>query len=126
MTFFVPTLSQGWLERAYLWLRRWAWVPIGFIILVVGFFLGGFALPTSDKNRRNPFRQIKNAIDRNNQEIDAEVCEAEIRRKEELKRIEREYQREIKALDGEQQKKYEYYKRNPQKLAAWLTRLAQD
>jgi hypothetical protein len=100
-------------------------VPIAVIILILGFILGGF-LVRRRKGRRivDPISDIKTAVEENNRKIDAEIMAAQIERDRELAEIEQKYKETLAALDDDQRERAERYRRNPKRLARWLTGLA--
>jgi len=115
-----------WWIKAWNWFRKWGWVPMGFLLLVLGFVGGGalFGRRREDGKRATPVDNIKDAIDRNNEEIDAEIEQARQQHVAEVVRIEREHQEAVAALDEEQERKRQELRRNPKKLAKWLTELS--
>ena len=121
----LKTDFMAWWEKAIVWFRRWGWVPIAIIILILGFILGGF-LVRRRKGRRivDPISDIKTAVEENNRKIDAEIMAAQIERDRELAEIDQKYKETLAALDDDQRERAERYRRNPKRLARWLTGLA--
>lgn len=115
-----------WWTKAWNWFRKWGWVPVGFVLLLLGFLCGGaiFGRRREDGRRATPVDNIKDAIDRNNEEIDAEIEQARQEHIADIVRVEREHQAAIDELNEEQEQKRQELRRNPKKLAKWLTDLS--
>jgi hypothetical protein len=116
-----------WWTRAWTWFRRWGWIPAAVILAILAFVLGGFLFRRREDGKiLDPLTDIKDAVDRNNRKIDGEILEAEHRREEAIERIEAEHRAQIEKLDEQQQERRRELRRNPKKLARWLTRLATE
>jgi hypothetical protein len=121
----LKTDFMAWWERAIIWFRRWGWVPIAVVLLILGFILGGFLMRRRKGGRvSDPLSDIRNAVDENNLKIDAEIAEAQIERDRQLAKIEEKHRETLAALDEDQKKRAEQYRRNPRRLSRWLTGLA--
>jgi flagellar biosynthesis/type III secretory pathway M-ring protein FliF/YscJ len=118
-------IELPWWKRTWLWLRRWGWVPFGFVLLVLGFLVGGFVFRRrEDGKMADPLSDIKEAVQRNNEQIDAEIAAAETVRDEQIRRIEEEHQEQIATLTEDQEQRRQQLRRNPRRMARWLTNLA--
>jgi Sec-independent protein translocase protein TatA len=115
-----------WWTKAWLWFRRWGWVPIAVLLVIVAFVVGGFLLRKNGKIVINPLRDIRKAIDENNRRIDAELVQAEYDKEAEIARIEKEHADTIAKLDADQQARREELRANPRRLARWLTNLTDE
>jgi Skp family chaperone for outer membrane proteins len=62
----------------------------------------------------------------NNREIDIDVERARQAHVDEVQRIEREHAAALEQLNEDQERRRQQLRRNPKKLAKWLTRLAQN
>jgi hypothetical protein len=114
-----------WWTRVWTWFRRWGWIPAAVILAVLAFVLGGFLFRRREDGRiLDPLTDIKDAVDRNNRHIDGEILEAEHQREEAIERIEAEHREQLEKLDEDQQRRRTELRRNPKKLARWLTNLA--
>jgi Sec-independent protein translocase protein TatA len=115
-----------WWTKAWLWFRRWGWVPIAILLVVVAFIVGGFLFRKNGKIVINPLRDIRKAIDENNRRIDAELIQAEYDKEAEIARIEKKHADTIAKLDEDQQARREELRANPRRLARWLTNLTDE
>jgi len=114
-----------WWKKTWLWLKKWGWVPVGFVILVVGFILGGFIFKKrEDGTIIDPLSDLNEAINRNNEQINSELTHARDVRDQEVQRIETEYKTQIEQLNETQRNQYNEMRQNPKKAAKWLTNLA--
>jgi len=113
-----------WWTKAWNWFRKWGWVPLGFLVIVIVFILGGAIIRRRDGKVINPLTDIRDAMQRHNDEVDAEVEAARQEHIAKVIEIEREYQEQIDQLNEEQEKRRQELRRNPKKLANWLTSLA--
>jgi hypothetical protein len=121
----LSSYDLSWWKRAWLWLRRWGWVPLGFILLVLGFVAGGFIFRRKpDGTIKDPLSDIKDAVRRHDDQVDVELREAQRQKEEQIRQIEQEHAAEIAKLTAEQEAKRDELRRNPKKLARWLTNLA--
>lgn len=116
-----------WWTKAWLWFRRWGWVPVAVLLTLIAFIIGGFLFRRSNGTIAvNPLRDIREAIDKNNRRIDAEVLQAEFVRESEIARIESEHAATIAKLNADQQQRREELRSNPRRLAQWLTKLTNE
>jgi hypothetical protein len=114
-----------WWTRVWTWFRRWGWIPVAVILAILAFVLGGFLFRRRpDGKILDPLSDIKDAVDRNNRRIDGEILEAEHQREEAIERIEAQHREQLERLDEDQQKRRVALRRDPKKLARWLTSLA--
>ena len=114
----------SWWAKASIWFRKWGWVPLGFILLVLGFVMGGAVFRRREGKVITPLDDIKEKVAENNQRIDAEIEQARQVHVAEVQRIEREHAAELQQLNEEQQERRQELRTNPKKLAKWLTSLA--
>jgi len=114
-----------WWTKAWNWFRKWGWVPIGFLLILLGFILGGALFRRRDGRVITPLTDIRDAVQRNDEEINAEVESARQDHVTKVIEIERQYQEQIGQLSEEQEVRRQELRRNPKKLARWLTGLAQ-
>ena len=113
-----------WWTKAWNWFRKWGWVPLGFLLVLLGFIVGGALFRRRDGKVITPLEDIRDAVKRHDEEVDAEI---EVARQGHVARvieIEREYQAQIDQLNEEQEQRRQELRRNPKKLASWLTGLA--
>ena len=113
-----------WWTKAYNWFRKWGWVPLGFILLLLGFVFGGALFRRRDGKVVMPFEDIREKVAENNQRIDNEIEQARQAHIAEVQRIEREHAAELQKLSEDQERRRHELRRNPKKLAKWLTHLA--
>jgi Skp family chaperone for outer membrane proteins len=118
-------IDLSWWTRAVVWFRRWGWIPVAVLIAVLAFAAGGFIFRRrKDGKVMDPLSDIREAVVRNNQKIDAELQAEAIERDRRIASIEQEHAATIAALDEDQKKRAQQYRRNPDQLARWLTGLA--
>jgi hypothetical protein len=116
-----------WWTKAWLWFRRWGWVPVAVLLTLIAFIIGGFLFRRDNGTIAvNPLRDIKKAVDKNNRRIDAELVQAEFERESEIARIENEHAATIAKLSADQQQRREELRSNPRRLAQWLTKLTNE
>jgi len=114
-----------WWTKAYNWFRKWGWVPLGFVLLLLGFIFGGALFRRRpDGKVITPFKDIKDKVDENNKQIDEEIEQARQAHVAEVQRIEREHAAELEKLDEDQERRRQELRRDPKKLSRWLTGLA--
>ena len=118
-TFVVP-----WWTKAWNWFRKWGWVPLGFLFLLIVFILGGAIFRRRDGKVITPLKDIQDSVKRHNEEVDAEIAAAQQVHVDQVIKIERQYQDQIDQLTEAQQAQRQELRRNPKKLASWLTGLA--
>jgi len=114
-----------WWTKAYHWFRKWGWIPLGFILLVLGFIFGGALFRRREDGKvADPLSDIREAVKRNDEQIDAEIEQARQAHVAEVQRIEREHADQLRELSEDQERRRQELRRNPKKLASWLTGLA--
>lgn len=113
-----------WWTKAWNWFRKWGWVPLGFLLLLIGFIVGGALFRRRDGKVITPLTDIRDAVQRHDEEVDAEIETARQAHVVKVIEIERQYQEQIDQLNEEQQVRRQELRRNPKKLASWLTGLA--
>ncbi len=117
--------EPAWWTKAYHWLRKWGWIPLGFILLVLGFIFGGALFRRREDGKIvDPLSDIKEAVKRNDEQIDAEIEVARQNHVAEVQRIEREHSEQLEQLSEDQERRRQLLRRNPKRLASWLTGLA--
>ena len=106
--------------------RRWGWIPVGLLLVFLGFVAGGALFRRRDDHGRmpNPIRDLQKAIEENNQRIDAEIAVAALEHSNSIRRIEAEHADTIAQLTKDQRRRYDELRSNPTRCAKWLTRLA--
>lgn len=118
-------IDLSWWERAVIWFRRWGWIPVAIVIAILAFAAGGFIFRRrKDGKVMDPLSDIREAVERNNQKIDAELQEAAYVRDQRIAEIEQQHAETIRNLTEDQKKRAEQYRRNPERMAKWLTGLA--
>lgn len=113
-----------WWTKAWNWFRKWGWIPAGFVILVLGFVLGGVLFRRRDGKVITPLDDIREAVRQHDEEVDAEIEAARQAHVDEVIRIEREHQEQLDKLTEDQERRRQEYRKNPKRLARWLTGLA--
>ena len=113
-----------WWTKAWNWFRKWGWIPLGFLLILVGFIVGGALFRRRDGKVITPLDDIRDAMQRHNDEIDTEVEVARQVHIERVIEIERDHQEQIDQLNEEQEQRRQELRLNPKKLASWLTSLA--
>jgi hypothetical protein len=114
-----------WWTKAYVWFRRWGWIPLGVIFLVLSFVLGGFLLRRrEDGTVVGPISDLHQKIADNNKALDSEVEGLRRAHEAEVIRIEREHEQALQNLSEDQERRRQELRRDPKKLASWLTGLA--
>lgn len=113
-----------WWTKAWNWFRKWGWVPIGFLLILLGFILGGALFRRRDGKVITPLTDIRNAVQRHDEEVKVEIEAARQAHVAKVIEIEREHQEQIGQLNEEQEQRRQELRRNPKKLARWLTGLA--
>jgi hypothetical protein len=114
-----------WWTRAWNWFRKWGWVPLGLLFLLIVFILGGAVIRRREDGRvLTPLDDIKDALERHDAEVAIEVEKERQRHVAEVVRIEREHQAQIDKLTEDQERRRQELRQNPKKLARWLTALA--
>ncbi|MHC4121585.1 MAG: hypothetical protein ACYSWO_29280 [Planctomycetota bacterium] len=117
---------QPWWTKAYNWFRKWGWVPLGFVLLLLSFIFGGALFNRRDGKIVSPLDDIREKVVENNREIDIDIERARQAHIDEVQRIEREHAAALEQLNEDQERRRQQLRRNPKKLAKWLTRLAQN
>ena len=115
-----------WWTKIYNWFRKWGWVPLGFILLILGFIFGGAIFRRRDGKIIMPLDDIREKVDENNKQIDAEIEQARQAHVAEVQRIEREHAAELEKLSADQERRRQELRKDPKKLAQWLTNLARN
>lgn len=119
-------IDLSWWERAVVWFRRWGWIPVAIVIAILAFAAGGFIFRRrKDGKVMDPLSDVLEAVERNNHKIDAELQEAAYVRDQRIAEIEQQHAETIRNLTEDQKKRAEQYRRNPERMARWLTGLAQ-
>lgn len=114
-----------WWTKAYNWFRKWGWVPLGFILVVFAFILGGALFRRREDGKiLDPLSDIRESIKTNNEQIDAEIEQAREVHVSQVQQIEQEHAAELEKLDDDQERRRQKLRKNPKKLARWLTGLA--
>lgn len=114
-----------WWTKAWLWFRRWGWVPLAIILLILGFALGGFIFRRRQDGRiLDPISDLRQKITDNNKVLDKETEDLRRAHEAEIIRIEREHEQVLQKLTQEQENRRQELRCNPKKLASWLTNLA--
>lgn len=117
--------SLPWWTKAYNWFRKWGWIPLGVIFLVLSFVLGGFLLKRRQDGRvLDPVSDLRQKIADNNKKIDQETEDLRRAHEAEVIKIEREHEQLLQKLSQDQENRHQELRRNPKKLAKWLTGLA--
>lgn len=114
----------SWWTKAYIWFRKWGWVPFGFVLILLGFIFGGAIFRRRDGKIISPLEDIREKVEENNREIDIDIERAREAHVVEVQRIEREHAAQVQELTEDQERRRKELRRNPKKLARWLTRLA--
>lgn len=96
---------------------KYWWVPIAAVVAVLSAIL---------LFRKKPLAELPIKIAKNADRIDEKKAKIDLERREKCAELEIEYQETIKRLDEKAAKKVERYKRNPDKLARTLERLARQ
>lgn len=114
-----------WWTKAWMWFRRWGWIPLGILFLLVSFILGGFLLNRREDGRVvGPVSDLRQKIADNNKALDSEVENLRRAHEAEVIKIEREHEQALQNLSEDQEKRRQELRRDPKKLARWLTGLA--
>lgn len=114
-----------WWTKAYNWFRKWGWVPLGFILVVLAFVCGGALFRRREDGKvLDPLSDIRESIKTNNEQIDAEVEQARQVHVAQVQQIEREHAAELESLNEDQDRRRQELRKEPKKLARWLTGLA--
>ena len=114
-----------WWTKALNWFRKWGWIPLGVIFLVLSFVLGGFLLKRRQDGRvLDPVSDLRQKIADNNKKIDQETEDLRRAHEAEVIKIEREHEQLLQKLSQDQENRRQELRRNPKKLAKWLTGLA--
>lgn len=114
-----------WWTKAYNWFRKWGWIPLGVVFLVLSFALGGFLLKRrQDGGVLDPVSDLRQKIADNNKAIDQETENLRRAHEAEVIKIEREHEQLLQKLTQDQENRRQELRRNPKKLAKWLTGLA--
>lgn len=114
-----------WWTRAYMWFRRWGWIPLGIIFLALSFILGGFLLRRrEDGTVVGPISDLHQKIADNNKALDSEVESLRRAHEAEVIKIEREHEQALQNLSEDQERRRQELRKDPKKLARWLTGLA--
>jgi len=114
-----------WWTKIYNWFRKWGWVPLGFILLLLGFIFGGVLFRRREDGKiADPLSDIREAVKRNDEQINEEVEQARQIHIAEVQRIEREHAVQLEKLSEDQERRRQELRKNPKKLASWLTGLA--
>lgn len=120
----IPFILPWW-TKAYNWFRKWGWIPLGVIFLVLSFVLGGFLFRRrEDGTVLDPISDLRGKISDNNKAIDQETEALRRAHEAEVIRIEREHEQLLQKLSQDQENRRQELRRNPKKLAKWLTGLA--
>jgi hypothetical protein len=120
-----PEVDLPWWEQGLIWFRRWGWIPVAIVVAILAFAAGGFIFRRrKDGKVMDPLSDIREAVERNNKKIDTELQEAAYARDERIAEIEEEHAETIRTLTEDQKKRAESYRRNPERMARWLTNLA--
>lgn len=118
-------IDLPWWTKAVIWFRRWGWIPVAIVIAILAFIAGGFIFRRRKDGRvMDPLSDIREAVERNNQKIDVELQEAAIVRDQRVAEIEQQHAETLAKLDEDQKRRAETYRRNPDRLAKWLTDLS--
>jgi hypothetical protein len=114
-----------WWTKAYMWFRRWGWIPLGVVFIVLSFVLGGFLLRRrEDGGVLDPVSDLRGKIADNNKALDSELEGLRQAHEAEVVKIEREHEQALQNLSEDQENRRQELRRNPKKLAKWLTGLA--
>ena len=113
-----------WWTKTYNWLRKWGWIPLGFVLILLGFIFGGALFRRRDGKVITPLDDIRKSVEENNKKIDAEVEQARQAHVAEVQRIEREHAAQLEKLSEDQERRRQELRKDPKKLASWLTGLA--
>jgi len=117
----------SWWTKLWTWFRKWGWIPVAVLLLILGAILGGVFLRRRDGLVAvNPLRDIRKAVEDNNRKIDAELYEAALDRDRQVIEIEQEHAATLARLDEDQKARAAEYRDNPQRLSRWLNRLADE
>lgn len=121
-----PEIDLPWWDKAIVWFRRWGWIPVAIVVAILAFAAGGFIFRRrKDGKVMDPLSDIREAVERNNHKIDTELQEAAYVRDQRIAEIEEQHAETIRNLTEDQKKRAEKYRRNPDRMARWLTGLAQ-
>jgi hypothetical protein len=116
-----------WWTKAYMWFRRWGWIPLGIVLIILGFALGGFILNRREDGRVvGPVSDLRQKIQDNNKALDSEVEALRRAHEAEVIRIEREHEQALQNLSEDQERRRQELRKDPKKLARWLTGLARS
>ena len=114
-----------WWTKVYNWFRKWGWVPLGLLLLILSFVVGGFLLKRrQDGGVLDPVSDLRQKIADNNKAIDQETETLRRAHEAEVIKIEREHEEALQNLSQEQENRRQELRQNPKKLAKWLTGLA--
>lgn len=114
-----------WWTKAWMWCRRWGWIPLGIVLIILGFILGGFLFRRrEDGVVLDPVTDIRQKVTENNKVLDKEVEDLRRAHEQQIIQIEREHEQALQNLSEDQEKRRQELRRNPKKLAKWLTGLA--
>lgn len=114
-----------WWTKAYVWFRRWGWIPLGVVLIILGFVLGGFLLRRrEDGSIIGPASDLRQKIVDNNKALDSELEGLRRAHEAEVIKIEREHEQALQSLSEDQERRRQELRRDPKKLAKWLTGLA--
>jgi len=114
-----------WWTKAYVWFRRWGWIPLALIFVILGFALGGFIFRRrEDGGVLDPITDLRQKVTDNNKVLDKELEDRRRAHEQEIIKIEREHEQALQNLTQDQENRRQELRKDPKKLARWLTGLA--